>query len=113
MLPSHTLRAGAACRYARYERLACLLPNGHVNVNAMRTCHGRTSTCACHTCTCTRTSGQQVRRLITLVDAFYDSHVRLIIRAAVPTDELFKSESRAADVRALQPRRMHVQPSLR
>ena len=31
----------------------------------------------------------QVRRLITMVDAFYDQHVRLILTAAVPVHKLF------------------------
>ena len=41
----------------------------------------------------------QVRRLITMVDAFYDQHVRLILTAAVAEDELFipnRNTSKAA-----------------
>ena len=37
----------------------------------------------------------QVRRLITMVDAFYDNHVRLILTAAVPADELFVPHRKA------------------
>ena len=37
----------------------------------------------------------QVRRLITMVDAFYDQHVRLILTAALPEDELFVADRSA------------------
>ena len=36
----------------------------------------------------------QVRRLITMIDAFYDQHVRLIISAEVPASQLFVPEGR-------------------
>lgn len=36
-----------------------------------------------------------VRRLITMVDAFYDQHVRLILTAATPEDELFIADRSA------------------
>jgi len=35
----------------------------------------------------------QVRRLITMIDAFYDQHVRLILTAAVGEDDLFTAET--------------------
>lgn len=38
----------------------------------------------------------QVRRLITMVDAFYDQHVRLILSAEVPAEQLFVPEQRQA-----------------
>ncbi len=38
----------------------------------------------------------QVRRLITMVDAFYDQHVRLILTAEVPAEQLFVPEQRQA-----------------
>ena len=38
-----------------------------------------------------------MRRLITMVDAFYDQHVRLILTAQVPTDELFAPGEGAQD----------------
>ena len=38
----------------------------------------------------------QVRRLITMVDAFYDQHVRLILTAEEPPEQLFLSDRAAA-----------------
>lgn len=38
----------------------------------------------------------QVRRLITLVDAFYDKRVRLIVSAAVPMERLFVPQGETA-----------------
>ena len=38
----------------------------------------------------------QVRRLITMVDAFYDQHVRLILTAAVPVHELFVADRKSS-----------------
>lgn len=45
----------------------------------------------------------QVRRLITMVDAFYDNHVRLILTAAVPADELFAPSRGGAGGDAIDP----------
>jgi len=42
----------------------------------------------------------QVRRLITLVDAFYDKKVRLIVSAQVPMEKLYLAEGDAGDVTA-------------
>jgi len=42
----------------------------------------------------------QVRRLITLVDAFYDKRVRLILSAAAPMDELFVPHGAVAEKHA-------------
>jgi len=48
----------------------------------------------------TRNDINRVRRLITLVDAFYDKKVRLIVSAQVPMEKLYLAEGDAGDVTA-------------